>query len=87
MHLINSKLGHFYGCQSWDLTYVAVKIFGTSWSKAGRKVWKLPPNSDRALLFDLNNGSHVLDMIYRRFCKMINGMLIHDQNGKMQFYW
>ncbi len=83
-----SKCSHFYGCDWWDLTHAAVKRLGTTWYKAMRKVWRLSPNSHQAHMVDSYKGSHVLHITYRRFCKMINGMLTKEQNHtKCSFFY
>jgi hypothetical protein len=85
MMLFYSKCSPFYGSEAWDLSHRAVTKFSVTWNKAMRKVWRLPPHSRRVHLVGLNKGSHALDVIYRRFCRMINKMLIQDNNEKMKF--
>ncbi len=49
-------------------------IWTTFWNKAVRKIWKVPYDSHRVLLYGLNNGQHIWDYIFKRFCKMYDSM-------------
>ena len=85
MKLINAECCHFYGCEAWDLSQKYTERFGISWNIAMRKVWRLSPQSHKTYIVGLNNGHHALDLIYRRFLKMILKMSQQVKNDKMSF--
>ncbi len=82
MHLLNAYCCHFYGSQEWSFNDKNIKYIINAWIRAVRKIWNLPYDSPRILICASNNGSNVLDFIYRQFCKMYNCMT-NSENTKL----
>ncbi len=61
----------FYGCTLWKLDRVSDNQWCTSWNKAIRKVWKLPPTAHRCILGTLNGNLHILDQLVIRFIRLL----------------
>ncbi len=74
MYLVNSYCCHLYGSQAWCFADKNVGNITTAWNKAVRNIWKLTYDSHRVLLCGLNNGQHIWDYIFKRFCKMYDCM-------------
>ncbi len=58
-----------------------MKRYGTTWTQAVGKVWRLPNNSNSVNLVGLNSGSYGYD--YRMFCKLVLNMLTQEKNDKI----
>ncbi len=74
MYLLNSYCCHLYGSQAWCFADKRVGNITTAWNKAIRKILKLLYDSHGVLFCGLNNGQHICDYIFKRFCKMYDCM-------------
>ncbi len=84
MQLLSSYCTHLYGSQAWQLSDKSILRMVTTWNRAVRKIWNLPPDSHTIYLCGLNNGQHVWDTIIRRFCKMYECMK-NSKNDKLVY--
>ncbi len=85
MHLLNAYCCHFYGSQTWSFNDKNIKYILTAWNKAVRKIWNLPYDSHKTLIYALNNGYNALDFIYMEFSKMYNCMA-NNENTKLSMF-
>ncbi len=84
MKLTDSYCMHLYGCQAWQMSDKSVNKMITTWNRAIRRIWNLPPDSHRVLLCGLNQGKHVYDYVCARMSKMYKCMA-ENSNNKTKF--
>ncbi len=69
MYLLRAYWCHVYGSQSWDVSVPHILFINKAWNKAIRIIWKLPFDSHKVILCDLNKDQNSWDAIFRRCIK------------------
>ncbi len=69
-----------YGCTLWKLNKMCTNDICTSWNKAIRKVWKLPPTAHTCFLRPFNGQLHILDQIVICFIRFYNRLVSSDNS-------
>ena len=70
----------FYGCQTWWLEHKCIDNLYRTYNKAVRKIWCLPDNSHREIIYGVSNCKSLHEILLMRFCKMYDVMLNSENN-------
>ncbi len=70
MYLLNSYCCHLYESQAWSFSDSKTDQMVTAWNS--QKNMALPFESHRNILCGLNNGEHIWDCIFKRFCVCVS---------------
>ncbi len=84
MYLLNSYCCHLYGSQSWSFSDSKTDQMSTEWNRGVKTIWGLHFESHRNILCGFNNGKHIWDCIFKRFCGMCESMT-NSKNKKIEY--
>ena len=78
--LFKSYCYSFYGSQTWNLYNNALCSLYTAFNIGLRRIWKLPYNTHKYIIFDISGTSSLQDIMVNRFVKCLNNMIIGPNN-------
>ncbi len=73
MYLLNSYCCHLYGSQGWSFSDSKTDQMATAWKREVRNI-----------LCGFNNGEHIWDYIFKRFCGICESMA-NSKNMKLEY--
>ena len=82
--LFNAYCCSFYGSQCWNLKSKSLQRLSIAYNKALRRVWKVPPNAHRHIIYGLCGRTSLISQLECRFHNLLINM-VECENALINF--